>query len=157
MPVPPEFPEADGLLAIQYWSTTPSKLGPLAMKSSARPVLSEDPAATKSYSKDKLRLAMSKHLTLHEAWFDFMVQIQTDLRTMPVEDPTVRWDESASPFIKVATITISLQSFESAEQMEVGENLSFTPWHSVSDHRPWGESTERAKKFTPRLPPDGMN
>lgn len=128
----------DSPLAIQYWSTTPSKLGPLAMKFSARPVLSEAPAATKSDSKDKLRLAMSDHLKLQEARFDFLVQIQTDLRTMPVEDPTVLWDEVASPFVKVATITIPVQSFESAEQMAFGENLSFTPWHSLPEHRPLG-------------------
>ena len=128
----------DSPLAIRYWSTTPSKLGPLAMKFSARPDSIGVRPVAKSNSKDKLRLAMSDHLKLHEARFDFLVQIQADPLAMPVEDPTVLWDEAASPYIKVATIRIPAQSFESKEQVALGENLSFTPWHSLPDHRPLG-------------------
>lgn len=89
---------------------------------------------------------MSAHLEQHEALFDFLVQLQTDPDTMPVEDPTVPWDDGvAAPFIKVATIRIPIQSFESKEQMEFGENLSFTPWHAVADLRPLG-GINRARK-----------
>ncbi len=128
----------DSPLAIRYWSTTPSKLGPLAMKFSVRPDVTGVLPVAKVDSKDKLRLAMSEHLVRHEARFDFLVQIQTDPVTMPVEDPTVPWDEAASPYIKVATIRIPVQSFESDEQMALGENLSYTPWHSLPAHRPLG-------------------
>ncbi len=128
----------DSPLAIRYWSTTPSKLGPLAMKFSVRPDLTGVRPAARLDSKDKLRLAMSDHLMSHEARFDFLVQIQIDPVAMPVEDPTVLWDEAASPYIKVATIRIPVQSFESDEQMAFGENLSYTPWHSLPDHRPLG-------------------
>ena len=128
----------DSPLAIRYWSTTPSKLGPLAMKFSARSAGTGGSPAARLDSKDKLRLALSEHLMRHEARFDFLVQIQTDPVTMPVEDPTVLWDEAASPYIKVATIRIPVQSFESDEQMALGENLSYTPWHSLPDHRPLG-------------------
>ena len=65
---------------------------------------------------------------------------------MPVEDPTVPWDDGAAPFIKVATIRIPIQSFESKEQMEFGENLSFTPWHAVADLRPLGGINRARKK-----------
>lgn len=135
----------DSPLAIRYWSTTPSKLGPLAMKFSARPDGTEVSPATKVGSKDKLRLALSGHLMRHEARFAFLVQIQADPVAMPVEDPTVPWDEVASPYIKVATIRIPVQSFESDEQMALGENLSYTPWHSLPDHRPLG-GINRARK-----------
>ncbi|MEI7936483.1 MAG: catalase family protein [Verrucomicrobiota bacterium] len=132
-------------LQVRYWSTTPSRLGPGAMKFSARPDLAGIAPPPKSKSKDKLRLAMSAHLKQHEALFDFLVQLQTDPITMPVEDPTVPWDEAAAPFIKVATIRIPIQSFESKEQMEFSENLSFTPWHAVADLRPLG-GINRARK-----------
>ncbi|MEI7730231.1 MAG: catalase family protein [Verrucomicrobiota bacterium] len=135
----------DSPLQIRYWSTTPSKLGPGAMKFSARPNLVGTPAAPKSNSKDKLRLALSSHLKQHEAVFDFLVQVQTDPVTMPVEDPTIAWDETAAPFVQVATIRIPIQSFESSAQMEFGENLSFNPWHSVADLRPLG-GINRARK-----------
>jgi hypothetical protein len=133
-------------LQIRYWSTTPSRLGPGAMKFSARPELAGIAPPAKSKSKDKLRFAMSEHLKQHEALFDFLVQLQTDPVTMPVEDPTVPWDDGAAPLIKVATIRIPIQSFESKEQMEFGENLSFTPWHAVADLRPLGGINRARKK-----------
>ena len=133
-------------LQIRYWSTTPSRLGLGAMKFSARPQLAGVAPPAKSTSKDKLRLAMSAHLEQHEALFDFLVQLQNDPDTLPVEDPTVPWDTAAAPFIKVATIRIPIQSFESKEQMEFGENLSFTPWHAVSDLRPLGGINRARKK-----------
>ena len=136
----------DSPLQIRYWSTTPSKLGPGAMKFSARPSLTDVQPAPKSRSKDKLRTALSSHLKQHDAVFDFLVQIQTNPTTMPVEDPTIPWDEAAAPYIKVATILIPIQSFESKEQMEFGENLSFTPWHSVADLRPLGGINRTRKK-----------
>jgi hypothetical protein len=116
------------------------------MKFSARPELAGIAPPAKSKSKDKLRLAMSAHLKQHEALFDFLVQLQTNPDTMPVEDPTVPWDDGAAPFIKVATIRIPIQSFESKEQMEFGENLSFTPWHAVADLRPLGGINRACKK-----------
>jgi len=136
----------DSPLAIQYWSTTPSKLDLGAMKFSARPALDGIPDPPPANSKDKLRLAMSAHLKEREARFDFLVQIQTDPLAMPVEDPTVPWDETASPYVKVATIRIPIQSFESDEQMQFGENLSFTPWHALAEHRPLGGINRARKK-----------
>ena len=81
---------------------------------------------------------MAAHLKTHEAHFDFQVQLQTDPVTMPVEDPTIAWDETVSPFQTVATIRIPPQPFESDEQMAFGENLIFSPWHSLPEHMPLG-------------------
>jgi len=136
----------DSPLRTQYWSTTPFKLGPLAVKFSARPDLAGAPILVTSPSRDKLRAAMSAHLRRREARFDFLVQLQTDPVAMPVEDPTVVWDEMASPYRKVATICIPSQSFESTEQMQFCENLSFTPWHALAEHRPLGGINRTRKK-----------
>jgi len=54
---------------------------------------------------------------------------------MPVEDPTIEWSERRSPYRKVATIRIDRQTFDTPEQQEFCENLSYTPWHAVADHR----------------------
>ena len=70
-----------------------------------------------------------------EPGFDFCVQFQTDAVKMPIEDPTIRW---RSPLQKVATITIPPQQFESPEQSQFCEHLSFTPWHALPEHRPLG-------------------
>ncbi len=53
-----------------------------------------------------LREAMTKHLASKDAYFDFKIQLQTDASTMPVEDPTKKWDENEAPYVKVATIKI---------------------------------------------------
>ncbi|MBW4576624.1 MAG: catalase family protein [Aphanothece sp. CMT-3BRIN-NPC111] len=132
-------------LEAQYWSTTPYKLGSIAIKFFVRP--STDTALDKlrSKGKDYLREAMVEHLTVKnkEARFDFYVQLQTDPAKMPVEDPTIEWKDA--PEYKVATIKIPPQKFDSREQMEFGENLSFTPWHCLSEHRPLG-GMNRARK-----------
>lgn len=132
----------DSPLRSQYWSTTPSKLGPGAMKFSARPVLDGTPAPPRTRSKNMLREAMAAHLKTREARFDFLVQLQTDPVSMPVEDPTVPWD---APYQKVATIRIPPQIFDSPEQLAFCENLSFTPWHALPEHRPLG-GINRARK-----------
>jgi hypothetical protein len=127
-------------LATQYWSTTPYRLGPHAIRFSARPQQAGAPAAVTPLpdSPDRLRAAMSAHLKSREACFDFLVQLQTDAAAMPVEDPTIAWDEAVSPYRKVATLRIAPQSFESTEQMTHCENLVFAPWHALPEHRALG-------------------
>ncbi len=125
----------DSPLRTTYWSTTPAKLGNAAVKYRATPDLAGTPAVSSVDSPDKLRLAMVAQLEGHEARFDFAVQVQTDPLTMPVEDPTVDWK---APFRKVATIRIPPQVFDTPERKAFAENLSFTPWHSLPEHRPLG-------------------
>ncbi len=57
---------------------------------------------------------------------------------MPVEDATVEWNEAKSPPVKVATLRIPVQHFDTPAVREFDENLSFTPWHSLETHRPLG-------------------
>lgn len=125
-------------LGIRYFSTTPYKLGAGAVKYSAKPCNGFNPPMPAELTPNYLKETMINHLNEKEACFDFMIQPQTDPITMPVEDPAEEWDETVSPFVKVATIKIDKQKFDSTEQMEACENLSFTPWHSLPDHKPLG-------------------
>jgi hypothetical protein len=129
-------------LAIQYWSTTPYKLGNSAIKFSAKPLINRTYSNSPASSPNYLREAMVEHLNSEEARFDFLVQFQTDAEKMPIEDPTIEWK---SHFDKVATIKIPPQSFTSTAQMEFCENLSYTPWHSLPEHQPLG-GINRARK-----------
>ncbi|MDB5812151.1 MAG: hypothetical protein JWN94_4273 [Betaproteobacteria bacterium] len=129
----------------QYWSTTPYRLGNNAIRFSARPVVVGTRAPTVEddhsvQSADLLRESMASQLNLanREARFDILVQLQTDAAAMPVEDPTIAWDEAISPYRKVATLRISPQAFESPERMQYCENLVFSPWHTLPEHRPLG-------------------
>ena len=127
------------LLETDYWSTTPYKLGSNVMKyavvhksnSSFGPENPEDET-----DENYLRTVMKKHLSCQDAHFDFMVQLQTDPSTMPIEDPTIEW---GSAFVKVATIRIPQQNFDTPERNQYDEQQSFSPWYCLKEHEPLGE------------------
>lgn len=131
-------------LNTQYWSTTPYQLGSTVIKFSAKPTGSQTvPAVSKT--ENYLHTAMVEQLKTQDASFDFLIQRQTDPIKMPIDDATVEWSEKESPLQKVATIRIPRQGFDSPEQTEFGENLSFTPWHSLPDHTPLGSINQTRK------------
>ena len=96
-------------------------------------------------SADYLREAMVETLADNEVVFDFAVQFQTDPHRMPIEDASVIWPESLSPYITVATLRIPRQEFDSSAQLAFARNLSYNPWHSIPEHRPLGNQG-RARK-----------
>src|SRR6202158_4510260 len=125
-------------LAIHYFSVTPYLLGSHAVKYSLIPHGALDSPAPIDPSPDYLREAMVQHLGTSGAVIDFSVQLQMDPDTMPIEDPGIAWDETASLFKKVATLVIAPQVFDTKERREFGDNLSFTPWRCLPEHRPLG-------------------
>lgn len=126
-------------LTKQYWTTVPFLFGEgRAAKFSMRPHKLENKGAPSAASSNYLREAMVDTLQNEDVYFDFLVQLQTDAATMPIEDSTVEWSEAASPYRKVATLRIPKQRFDRPEQHTLAENLSFTPWHSIKAHRPLG-------------------
>jgi hypothetical protein len=135
------------LLELQYFSSVPYNLGPLAVKFSAKPVLqrkSEMPR--RPVSDNYLRERLQAQLAQESVSFDFMLQVQKDPYAMPIENALISWSEEVSPFIKVATIKILRQHFDSPDQMVACDNLSFTPWHSLPEHRPIG-SISRVRRI----------
>ena len=131
-------------LETQYWSATPYKLGTGAVKYSVGPRVDGTPIAATEQTEDQLRAAMKRNLQTRDAFFDFYVQPQLDPVEQPIEDATHLWETSLQ---KVATVRIPRQSFDSPEQMEFCENLSFSPWHALTEHRPLG-SVNRVRKAT---------
>jgi hypothetical protein len=107
--------------------------------------------------RDQLRLAMMSFLSEHDAWFDVMVQLQPDADKTDktfIEDATKRW---TTKFEKVATIHIPRQVFwpelgmplnilnKTTEMIDLGENMSFNPWHALPEHEPLG-NINRARR-----------
>lgn len=124
-------------LDIRYWSTTPYRFGPgRAVKYSLLPTSRHGSTKPEVPGKDYLAEAMQAHLAGHEATFDFCVQLHRP--DMPIEDAAVRWDERASPFRKVATLRIPRQNFRTAKRLALGEQLAFSPGHSLPAHAPLG-------------------
>jgi hypothetical protein len=78
--------------------------------------------------------------------WELCVQLCTDLKAMPVEDPTVEWDADASPFVTVATFTVAPQiAWRNGASNRNEDRLSFSPWHGLAAHQPLG-SVNRARK-----------
>lgn len=53
----------------------------------------------------------------------------------PIEDSKVEWK---SELVHVAKIIIPVQNVTSLAQDRFCENLSFSPWHSLPEHKPLG-------------------
>lgn len=124
-------------LGIPYFSTTPYRFGGenTAVKYYVRPSSQNILEFTDKNDFDYLRKNMVATLKSHDIYFDFCIQFQTDADTMPIENTLVAWN---SPYIKVATIKIPSQEFDTPQQNEAGDNLNYNIWHTLPEHRPLG-------------------
>jgi len=126
------------LLGIQFWSTTPYRLGELAVKYSAKPRVWDRTPVPWSPDQNYLRAAAAETLAEREVFFDFYVQVQVDPYREPIEDALVEWSEQLSPLQKVATIRIPKQRVDTPERNWIAENLAMDVWHALPEHRPLG-------------------
>ena len=130
-------------MAEEYYSQTPFRYGSYVCKIGVVPVtpglkeleaLPFDPQ-----TPDALREYTVAFFKANAAEFDIVVQLNTDLETMPVEDPMKKWSEEASPYMPVAHLTIPVQdAFDPARADIVDGNFSFSPAHTLIAHRPLG-------------------
>lgn len=126
-------------LHIPYHSTTPYALGDSVIKFCCRPLHHIDDAIPSNAGPDFLTEAMQQTFANGEALFEFCVQLQQDPVSMPIENPRKVWDPKVAPWRRVATIRIIQQDFNSTEQQQFGEKLSFNPWRCLEAHRPLGQ------------------
>lgn len=87
---------------------------------------------------DAMRLALEETLQTQEVLFEFQVQLRTSEQTMPIEDATVEWPESESPYRTVAHLLLPRQEIALLRQQDAYQNLSFNVWHALAAHRPLG-------------------
>ena len=138
--------KCDHPFSVSYFSTVPYRFGDKskAVKYAAIPSEKNNLIYTDTINKDFLKANMAATLLRNEIYYDFFVQFQSDPEKMPIEDPTVVWN---SPLIKVATIRIPTQIFDTPEQNDFGDNLSFNSWHALPEHRPLGNFNRVRKKI----------
>jgi hypothetical protein len=133
-------------LEVSYWSCVPFLLGEgQAMKYSVRPRSNARTRIPWNPPDNWLRDAMAGTLSRQDVEMDFLVQVQTDPRRMPIEDASIEWPESLSRFVPVARITIPRQTFDTPERTRFARELAFNPWHAIADHRPLGNQN-RARR-----------
>jgi hypothetical protein len=118
----------------RYFSALPIRLGAHAAKYCFTPQGAQN---TLTRAED-LGGELAAHLAQHDAAWDFQVQLFTDERHTPLEDPTVEW---TTPWTTLGTLTVPRQSPRSPEGQQFAEwadGLSFDPWHACEELRPLG-------------------
>ncbi|OTG98090.1 catalase [Acinetobacter sp. ANC 4654] len=141
-------------LQTRYWSMVPYQLGigsdRQAVKYSVRSCSTVKDALPNNPSHDFLRDALRNSLQKGDACMEFLVQPRTS-NTLLVEDAMTEWKETQAPFYQVATIRIPQQVFDSPDQNKFCENLSFTPWHALPEHKPLGAINRMRKVIYDRI------
>ena len=93
-----------------------------------------------------LRDALIAYFERNGGTWDLRVQLRTSARTMPVEDASVPWPETESPYRAVARLTVKPQpAWSEARARQADDGLSFSPWHGLASHQPLG-SVNRARR-----------
>lgn len=123
-------------LDISYYSTTPYAFGDKYVKYSIVPTSNYKSRFPKKLTSNYLTDNMQTHLKNDIATFDFMIQFRKN--NMPLDDASVEWDEKVSPYIKVAEIKIDKQDFINTKRYNFAEKLSYSPAHSLMQHKPIG-------------------
>lgn len=125
-------------LAASYYSMSAYRFGPHNIKFSVRPCAEGDRAMPRNRTANYLREALVADLAGGDGCFRFMVQRQDPSKLMPIEDPSVTWKESDAPYEAIATLEIPSQEFALPEQDRFCEQLQFSPFHALPEHRPLG-------------------
>ena len=94
---------------------------------------------------DGFRHAVVSFFGAHDVHFDLRAQLWTDADTQPIEDTSVEWKETESPYATVATLILPRQEACSTERQRYFDDvMSFRPAHALAAHRPLG-SVMRAR------------
>jgi hypothetical protein len=143
------FKKCPNLLEVPYFSQTPYLFGTRAVQYHLRPHQPAIDRVPRKPTNNYLRERLITNLASAGATFDFSVQFQTDAKRMPIEDANVAWDESLSPYRKVATLRIPKQRCDSPEHTAFCENISFNAWRTLPEHRPLGNINRVRKEVYP--------
>lgn len=136
-----------------YWTQTAFRHGDFVAKYQLVPVSSTltrhtgEVIDTKG-RPDALREATDEGTREGPMTWEMRAQLLRDPEAMPVEDPTVEWDEADSPFVVVARLTAPAQAgWSEARARPVDDGMRFSPWTGIEAHRPLG-AINRARRTT---------
>jgi catalase len=133
-----------------YFTTTAFRFGDYIAKLSLRPAAPALSARSGEIIKlhgraDALREEIGQVIAAERTRWDLCVQLCTDLEAMPVEDPTVEWDQAVSPYLTVATFEADPQvSWDTGSDAEEDAQY-FSPWNGLAAHQPLG-AVNRARQ-----------
>lgn len=138
-------------LGDSFFSQVPSRFGDYIAKFSIAPI-SPHLIALKGEEidthgrPDAIREEMNAVSARQGGMWELRVQLCTNLDAMPVENPTVEWDQEQSPFRTVARIEVAPQiAWDDAASTKAQADLAFSPWHGLAAFQPLG-GINRARK-----------
>ncbi|KAB0675805.1 catalase family protein [Aureimonas leprariae] len=137
-------------LSEPYYSQAPIRFGDYVAKVAAFPAFPgletlQSETIDVDSDPDAFRHATQAFIAAHETLFELRAQLWTDAEQQPIEDASVEWKESDSPFRTVATIRIPPQNAGSPERRRYfDEVMAFRPAHTLVAHQPLG-SVMRAR------------
>lgn len=106
---------------------------------------------SKSYNfhRENIQATLSPTRSPQVSWcFEFQFQNQTDACAMPLEQPYILWNSS---YTTLATLCFDPQIFTDDVSLNYCENLRFSPWHSLYEHKPLGEVARLRKLLYIRM------
>lgn len=133
-----------------FYSQTAFRYGDYVAKFSVAPVsanlvaLADKPEDVKG-RPDGFREIVVDEIARNGGEWAVRVQLRTDDKEMPIEDPSKEWSQDDSPFLPVATIKVAPQTAYSGAHAKADDGLSFSIWHGITAHQPLG-SVNRCRK-----------
>lgn len=126
-----------------YFSASPIRFGKHVAKYRAKPASDRQDSWLELVGQlgadaNAMQLALEETLRTQELLFEFQVQLRTSEDTMPIEDPTIEWPESESPYRTVAHLLLPRQEIALLREQAEYQNLAFNVWHTIAAHRPLG-------------------
>lgn len=135
-------------MAEEYYSQTPYRFGDYVAKLGVVP---DTPGLKALFNQpydaetpDAFREATNAFFRTQPAEFLVVVQLNTSLDQMPIEDAQAKWPDELSQYQPVARLVLPIQTAFDAAKEASFEDLSFSPAHSLAAHRPLG-SVNRAR------------
>ena len=137
-------------LADSYFSQAPIRFGDYVAKLGAVPASDAQRAVSEwrldpHVDEDGFRHAAIDFFREHDVVFELKAQLWADAEQQPIEDASVDWPVSLSPYRTVATLRLPRQDAYGPERVRYfDETMTFRPAHSLKTHRPLG-SVMRAR------------
>ncbi|EPR70842.1 hypothetical protein [Cyclobacterium qasimii] len=127
----------DNLLSQTYFSGGAFKFGPeLFVKFVLTP---DDPnlgyTLDQAKGDDFLKSQLIKDCETTAHGFTLNVQIHKNDKLQPLENTSIAWEAELIP---IAELNIPQQSFDTAERVEMGKEMEFSPWMGLKEHTPVG-------------------
>lgn len=127
------------VLTTTYWAILPFRLGDEIVKYKLEPETT--PENVPDDAPDYLKTDFENRLAVRDYRFRFLIQKRTNPKTMPLDEATVNWPESESPFVHLATLIIPRQDVCERGQADYGQGLAYNIWRVPEVNAPSKESS----------------